>query len=355
MKKQIIGFFLLTTVISFFTSCATASNKSSSLFKHRQPAEEKIKFNEVWAYVTQGRESFYSQELPVTDVCYFSADLNCYGELINSPVRSKLEIREDQRIHYVFICDSKSLTHFVLDPQFGLRDNVIRQIVDKALVFDGLNIDMELIPARDRNLYLDFLKILKEEWYLRGGTTKTGENKLFSVCVPGRVKPTAGEVFPYAEIGEIADRVFIMAYDEHWSTSTPGPIASSGWCRNIVDYAVTQIPSEKIIMGMPFYGRTWAEKSPSGAWIYSSLETLFAENKIETFGYDEDIPYFTYTARIPVTGYYNDSWALTSLCSMYRDAGINNVGFWRVGQETTDFWNYLEITPHCETNSFSIE
>ena len=53
----------------------------------------------------------------------------------------------------------------------------------------------------------------------------------------------------YAAIGRAADQVRLMAYDYHWATSPPGPVAPIGWVRAVLRYAKTQIPASKIILG----------------------------------------------------------------------------------------------------------
>ena len=52
-----------------------------------RPVEGKpVGFAETWGYVSAGREDEYDSNLPITDVCYFSAEINCYGELSSVPV-----------------------------------------------------------------------------------------------------------------------------------------------------------------------------------------------------------------------------------------------------------------------------
>ena len=52
------------------------------------------------------------------------------------------------------------------------------------------------------------------------------------MCVPARNKTLDDDMFDYAELSKIADRIFIMAYDQHWSTSKAGPVAA---LRSLVD------------------------------------------------------------------------------------------------------------------------
>ena len=65
-----------------------------------------------------------------------------------------------------------------------------------------------------------------------------------------------------------------MAYDEHWSSSTPGPVASLPWCERVGAYAISTIPVEKLVMGVPFYGRAWQDKKNDRALKFRTTEQI---------------------------------------------------------------------------------
>lgn len=320
IKTKLLFTFTLFSLLVFKASCA---DKKENL--------KPITFEETWGYVTMSRSEEYKNDLPLTDVVYFAADVNCYGELIDVPNINKINT-SGKRTHMAFICDSKSLTHFILDPVLPIREKIIDQLVEASLPFDGLNIDLELVPARDGMIFLSFLKELR---------SKLGPDKIFSVCVPARVKRLTDDIYPYSEIASLCDRVFIMAYDQHWSGGPAGPIASPKWCKNISDYAKKSIPKEKIIMGIPFYGRTWANKTTSGAWYFSGANRIMKENDVENLKYENGIPTFSYTTEVKVTGYMNDVNSVYALATSYKKDGIKKIGYWRIGQEDPKVWDYL--------------
>jgi len=354
MKKIIGLFFVLSIIVSFSFAKGRADIEIPSenveyaisaqdiqeeeelkpLYTLKKPSGSPVKLKESWGYVMQSRKSEYNSQIPLTDVCYFAAEINSYGELVGVPKRSSIDVG-NARCHLVIVCDSKSLTHFILNPSFGLRNQLIKDIVKAGAPYDGVQIDFELIPARDRKHFITFLSDLRYS---------LGSHKWFTVCVPARVKLLSEDIYPYAEIAKYSDRVFIMAYDENWSGSKPGPIASVDWCRRVMEYAQKTIPERKLIMGLPFYGRTWASETTAGAWYFSGANRIMTEHKVEEVTYEDDIPTFKYTAQVEVTGYFNDKWSLLKLCRLYEDAGIKKLGFWRVGQEDPDFWQWIDIS-----------
>ena len=303
------------------------------LYNLREPEGEPVQLRESWGYVMQNRLDEYDNSIPLTDVCFFSAEINCYGELTGVPSRSRINTK-GARCHLVVTCDSKSLTHFILEPGSKVRNNLLKAIVKAGAAYDGVQIDFELVPARDRKNFINFLSDLR---YM------LGKAKWFTVCVPARFKLLSEDIYPYAEIASYCDRVFVMAYDEHWSGSKAGAVASIDWCRKVMEYAKKSIPEKKLIMGLPFYGRTWANETTAGAWYFSGANRIMTEHKVPEVTYDDDIPTFKYTAQVDVTGYFNDTYSVVQLCRLYEEAGIHKMGFWRIGQEDPAVWDWFQI------------
>src|SRR5574344_803251 len=308
--------------------------KQPIAYRRELPSGEPSKFHEVWGYVLEGREGDFSTDLPVTDLCIFSADVNIYGEISHVPNPNKVKDYKGRK-HLVITCDSKSLTHFVLDPQYAVRDSVIKQIVHAAKDYDGVQIDFELVPARDVKNFRSFLRTLR---------SRLGEEKWFSVALPARMKTLSNDVYDYALISDCVDRIIVMAYDEHWSTSKPGPVASLDWCEKVADYAATVIPAKKLVMGMPFYGRTWEKDMQAGAFRFSGINEVMNSNSIHTVTRDEGmVPCFTYKKFVTVTGYFDDTISLVSKSRLYESKNITRVAFWRIGQEDSAFWKWIVL------------
>ena len=108
----------------------------------------------------------------------------------------------------------------------------------------GINIDFENLDAEIFPYYLLFLKGLSSRLHMVG--------KTLSVDVP-----ISNTLYILPEIAKHVDLVFLMAYDEHWSTSPPGPIASRDWFTRGVEQAVRDIPREKLVVALGNYGYDW--------------------------------------------------------------------------------------------------
>ncbi len=293
-------------------------------------------FKETWGYIMDSRSyEFDIKTMKVTDACLFGASINSFGEVTGIPVRSKhIPKKYKGRVHLVCAVDSPSIAHFLLEPKYGLDRKAIEALVAGSSQYDGLQIDFESIKARDGDNFRNFLRNLKKA---------LPKEKIFSVCVHARMSTLQSDAYDYAKISEIVDKVFVMAYDEHWATSKPGPVAGLGWSRRIAEYSLSVIPAEKFIMGLPFYGRTWQDVNYRTAWYESGINRICRENNVTEVSRTDYVPNFTFKTEITVTGWYDDEKSLTERCRMCRSLGISNIGFWRLGQENPGFWKNIEI------------
>ena len=291
------------------------------------------RFTEIWAYLVSGREEALNPDSPISDLCYFGADVDSYGKLIDIPnYRNISHFRG--RTHFVAICSGRALTHFVLAEGSRERKELIRDILDAAKPYNGLQIDFEYVPARDGNAFLSFLG------ELRAGLG----SKIFSVALPARTRSLKDDVYDYIKIKPLVDRIFVMAYDEHWSTSEPGPIASMAWCQRVASHAFETIGQDKLIMGLPFYGRSWGSFTANKAYLHSGIEELMREQKISEINRENGIPTFRYEQPMSITVFYEDDYSLSARLQMYQKMGVNAVGFWRLGQETPAFWPLIAFS-----------
>jgi len=289
-------------------------------------------FPEIWAYVLADRESALTPGLPISDVGYFGAEVNSYGALVDVPNRRKLR-NFSGRVHLVVSCNGRALSHFVMKPGSDERKTLIADLISATKDYDGLQIDFENIPQKDGEPYLSFLK------ELRAGLGK----KMFTVALAARTRKVADDVYDYEKILPVVDRILVMAYDEHWSTSAAGPIASLAWCKRVADYSLKVIGKDKLIMGLPFYGRGWGKPNHSQAYIYTGVERIIKENNVKDIRRENGIPAFDYNATVSVKVYFEDEYSLSARMEMYRSMGVAAIGFWRLGQETSAVWPLLQL------------
>lgn len=355
--------------------------KSGTVQQEKTPVKEDgssiIEFREVWGYLMRGEEKLFKGDEPVTDICYFSCGVNSQGRIntnVTPPVLPDLNGRK-RRIHMV-ISDLTGYEriHKALNPQYGVRDLLVADILEVSKKFDGVQIDFEAVYKKDAAAFHEFLRMIKNG---------LEPEKVFSVALPSRVSAVDGDAFDYSIISGIADRVYIMAYDQHWSTSKPGPVASLSWCKSIIDFARNVIPSEKLIMGIPLYGRQWDERHVRGKKVkVVEYKKIASGKKTDKKKYKKVVrtvkipPRIEKTSRsvrsknlsglaygsraekdysldkgvsIKVQGkgfntvlYCDDVRATKEKFVLYREY-VDSVGFWRLGMQSPDMWSEIRI------------
>jgi hypothetical protein len=289
-------------------------------------------FKEVWAYLVAGQEQALTATYPLSDVGYFGAEIDSYGQLVDVPNPKKVSFYRG-RLHLVVGCSGRALTHFALAEGSRERKQLVEDLLAAAKPYDGLQIDFENVPAKDGDAFISFLTELR-----------TGlKEKIFTIALPARTRTLSSDVYDYRKIKNIVDRILVMAYDEHWSTSEPGPIASMDWCSRVASYSLETIGTEKLIMGLPFYGRSWGDLNPNRAFLFSGIERIIREQNIEDIQRENGIPTFKYEAPLSVTVYYEDDYSLSARLEMYKRMGVEAVGFWRLGQETPAVWDLIGL------------
>ncbi len=296
-------------------------------------------FTETWAYLMKGEERLFPKESPITDVACFSAKVNGDGYVEGGHLQppSLSGATSKTRFHLVVTIPwNTTLAHLYLNPDLPFRNRIIAGIVERSGPFDGVQIDFESIHKDDGTAYLNFLAALKKA---------LPKNKLFSVAVMARWEehkqknPT--DAFDYPFIGRIADRVVVMAYDEHYSGGAPGPIASLPWCKKIHAYALKTIQPDKLVMGIPLYGRSWQRPALAKAYKNREIVAELVSKNIQPSNSLENGGSYRFSETVTVNVHYETMQSLETKLELYSSHPIRGVAFWRIGQEPAGFWNRI--------------
>jgi spore germination protein len=211
--------------------------------------------------------------------------------------------------------------------------------------YAGIDIDYEDLGARDRGAFTAFITQLAAALHAKG--------KVLSVDLfakpDNRGYDQRNLAQDYHAIGAVADQVRLMAYEYHWSTSAPGPIAPISWVRAVLSYAKTQIPAKKIILGVPLYGYDWVDGHGTPvSWLQAfQLSRLYGVTP--HFDGASQSPWFDYTdssGRRHVVWFENGPSTVAKFQTA-ESAGIGGVYVWVYGLEDTSIWTALrQGLPH---------
>lgn len=319
--------FLILLLAVIYASSAVSQNS------------EKVSFKEIWGYLMSGEEHKFTGKENVTDIMYFGARIDDKGRLVYPPNPPDLGSRGNKNLRFhlvIYSINDSTMLNLCLDKRFSYRKNLLEDIITASKNYHGIHIDFETVKGYYKTEFLEFLGEIKE------GLAK---EKIFTVLVMPRRITVKDDPYDYGAIARIADRVFVMAYDQHYSTSAPGPIAGYEWCEKLISYALKFIPKEKLIMGIPFYGRAWQDNKTSGSLHYPDVLRLLDKHNIKPDYCEKIGASFTYTEKATVTVYYENAESILSKSALYRSHGVRGVGFWRIGQEDKSVWDNIYIEP----------
>ncbi|MFD2923274.1 LysM peptidoglycan-binding domain-containing protein [Halobacillus naozhouensis] len=229
------------------------------------------------------------------------------------------------------------------DLQETLITNLLELINAKG--YAGINIDFEYVYPEDRENYNNFLRRVVERFRPEDLLVSTALAPKDSADQQGLLY----EAHDYQAHGEIVDFVVLMTYEWGWAGGRPWAIAPINEVREVLDYAVTVIPRDKILMGMPLYGRDWEipwEEGTTARTISPKEAVQLAARYGVVIQYNElyQSPFFRY---VDETGQQHEVWFEDARSVQVKYDTIKNyrlrgASFWVLGNPFPQNWAVLQ-------------
>jgi len=209
---------------------------------------------------------------------------------------------------------------------------------------DGINVDIENVTDTDRANYTSLVRLLRE---------KIPTHKEVSVAVaanPNNWQTGWHGSYDYTALGEYSDYLMIMAYDEHYEGGSAGPVASIKWVENSIKHAVSRTSKDKIVVGLPFFGRIWSENGDFKGYGLSLnvIENMIKDyNAIVTYDTESQSPKAVFTVKagdktymvkgkpLPegtYTVWYENEQSLSAKSDLAKKYNLKGIGSWALGQ-----------------------
>lgn len=223
----------------------------------------------------------------------------------------------------------------------NLINNVINKIQQKN--YYGVDIDFEYLYPADREAYNSFVKQMVEALNPLGYIVTTALAPKTSANQQGILY----EAHDYAAHGATANHVILMTYEWGYTYGPPMAVAPANQVRKVLEYAVTEIPSQKILMGMPNYGYDWNLPFVEGS-AATSLSNVGAVNLAREVGsfikFDElqQAPYFNYySADGEHVVWFEDARSTYARLKFVSDFNLGGVSYWTINQYFPQNWLVL--------------
>ncbi|SFJ16196.1 LysM peptidoglycan-binding domain-containing protein [Thermoflavimicrobium dichotomicum] len=314
---------------------------------------------EVNAYVTtmgeQGRALVRDTGQHLTYVSPFSYQMRPDGSLTPLNDSAVLEAARAEDVAPLMVVTnidgkgafSSELVHAVLsspEARERLITNILETLRNKG--YRGINYDLEYVPEIDRELYNQLLRRTVERLRPEGYLTS-------SAVAPKTRADQEGllyEAHDYAAHGQILDFVILMTYEWGWAGGPPLAVSPIYEVRKVLDYAVTAIPRNKILMSIPLYGRDWTLPFVRGgrpAATLSPQEMISRAIRYRAsiqYDYRAQAPFFHYfdEQRREHEVWFEDARSIQAKFNLVKEYGIRGISYWTLGFPFPQNWLLLE-------------
>ncbi|EGB93590.1 spore germination protein YaaH [Clostridium sp. D5] len=222
-------------------------------------------------------------------------------------------------------------------------DNLLYTVQDRG--YSGVDIDFEYILPENRVAYAEFVGRVREAMNAEGYKVSVALAPKTSADQPGLLY----EGMDYALLGANADNVFLMTYEWGYTYGPPMAVAPLNKVREVVEYALTEIPKEKILMGIPNYAYDWPlpyERGITKARLIGNVEAvqIASENGV-SIEFDDlaQSPHFNYTRDgIVHEVWFEDVRSIEAKLNLAREYELLGVGYWNLMRPFRANWLLLE-------------
>ena len=326
------------------------------------------------SYLYGGTTSTYIKNIDLTQGALNTAtplfyELNADGSLKSLIDKSLIEALHSRGLKVVpFISNhfDRKLGQTAMNNREKLSTQLAESIVKNNL--DGVDIDIENLNHTDKAAFTDFIRLLRQ---------KLPKDKTLSIAVAANPKGwTAGwhGSYDYLKLSEYSDYLMLMAYDESWHGGPVGPVASLSFVENSIKQLLKQgVKSDKIVLGLPFYGRIWKDGEATGGYGIPNNTIKSIVNKHNGkfyFDYDAKSPYAKFTVKSSdsptyiggqkltpgnYTIWYENDSSLKYKLRLVEKYNLRGTGSWSLTQTETSIWNFYSAWANGEHNFLDSE
>lgn len=245
---------------------------------------------------------------------------------VRPPAGGAVALKDAQLVHHLLSDPGRRRLH---------REAIVALAADHG--FGGVDVDYENLWAADRDLFSTFIGELAADLKMKG--------ILLSVTVQPKLRESRSDgpgAADWAVLCKSVDRLQIMLYNLHSRKSGPGPMATPAWIKEILRYAETQCPRERVIPILKVSGMNWGGPDVEGIQYDRAVALAQAKRAEIVRDPNGNVPYFTYTeGESRHTVYYEDAASLMEKVAALNALGYREIVFWSLGRQDPEFLSRL--------------
>lgn len=228
--------------------------------------------------------------------------------------------------------------------QQNLIDQVLQTIQAKG--FAGLDVDFEYLPGDLAQAYADFLARLRRLLRPMG-------RFLWAALAPKTSNLQRGLLYEghnYSAVGAAVDAVLLMTYEWGYTYGPPMAVAPIANVRAVLDYAITEIPRDKLLLGLPNYGYDWPLPFVQGTTRATSIsnqqaiELAIRYNIAIQYDGTAQAPFFHYTDESGTVHevWFEDARSLDTKLRLIAEYDFVGAGIWNLMRPFAQLWQVMD-------------
>lgn len=301
-------------------------------------------------------QSLLRRELPyLTNLTPFSYGITSEGALVDLDDQALIAQAKGMGVaplmHLSTLTEeggfSNELAHVVLNDrnvQDRLVENIKSQIKDRG--YTGLDVDFEYVFPQDAAPYAAFIDRLRRELNPLG-------YQVIVALAPKTSRTQRGLLYEghdYQALGQAANQLLLMTYEWGYTYSEPMAVAPLPNVRRVVEFALGEIPAQKLWLGIPNYGYDWTLPYVQGESRARSISNQYAVQL--AVRYNAAIQYDT-TAQTPWFNYWDeegkehevwfeDARSIQAKLALIPEYGLYGAGYWNLMRPFPQNWLILD-------------
>jgi spore germination protein len=228
-----------------------------------------------------------------------------------------------------------------------VQDRLLENILNVAreVGYSDVHFDLEFLRPENREAYNRFLRKAADRIH--------GAGLLISTALAPKTSATQRgqwyEAHDYRAHGQIVDFVVLMTYEWGYSGGPPMAVSPIGPVRDVLEYAITEMPGSKIMMGQNLYGYDWTLPYVRGgpnARVVSpqeAVELAVREGAAIEYNTEAQAPFFRYTDDQGKTHevWFEDARSIQAKFDLIRELGLRGISYWKLGLAFPQNWVLL--------------
>lgn len=282
----------------------------------------------------------------------FSYIVNRDGTLQNPPLDDFQEIADANDTSLMMAVTnmeegtfSTELAQIILNVQ-AVQETLLETIIGTAREVGYLDIhfDFEYVRPEDRDAYTRFLRKARDRFHQEGLMLSTALAPKTSADQQGLLY----EAHDYKAHGEIADMVVIMTYEWGYGGGPAQAVSPLPPVREVIEYALTEMPADKILMGQNLYGYDWTlpfEEGEEAPALSPQRAITLAREENVAIEYDTtaQAPFFMYydTEGNEHEVWFEDARSIQAKFDLIIELGLLGISYWKLGLAFPQNWLLL--------------